>query len=86
MKDITKKVTFILIPLIVVLILLYDVYAISIGDTEASISSLVIRSSYEMPLMVFLIGNAIGILEGHLFWRMKRNKDTIEIDNRNFKE
>jgi len=55
-------------------------------NTEASISSLVIRSSYEMPLMVFLIGNAIGILEGHLFWRMKRNKDTIEIDNRNFKE
>jgi hypothetical protein len=79
-KNITKKVTFIGIPLIIVLILIYDVIAIVNGGTEASISSLIIKASYEMPFMTFMIGNFIGILEGHLFWRMKSNKDTEKID------
>lgn len=81
MKKITKIVTFAVIPLVITIILIFDVYAIMVGGTEASISSLIIKSSYEMPFMVFLIGNALGILEGHLFWRMKSNKDTEAVDN-----
>ena len=80
-KAITKKVTFIGIPLIIVLILVFDVFAIMKGGTEASISSLLIASAYKMPFMVYCIGLANGILAGHLFWRMKGNKDTLEIDN-----
>ena len=76
----TKIVTFLIIPLIVLLILAYDVYAIMLGGTEASISSLIIKSSYEMPFMVFCIGLFVGIFSGHLFWRMKSNKDTEKID------
>lgn len=83
MKNITKIVTFGLIPLVVVAILIYDVYAIMKGGTEASISSLIIKSSYQMPFMVYCIGLFNGILIGHLFWRMRSNKDTKDIDNAN---
>ena len=84
-KATTKKVTFIGIPFLIVLILVYDVYAIYVGGTEASISSLIIKSSYEMPFMVFCIGFFLGVLCGHLFWRMKSNKDTIKIDGKRCK-
>ena len=80
-KKVTKIVTFLIIPLIVVGILVYDVIAISMGDTEASISSLLIRSSYKMPFMVYCVGLFNGILVGHLFWRMKSNSDTKDIDH-----
>jgi hypothetical protein len=80
-NDKTKLVTFAIIPLIIVLILAYDVYAIMVGGTEASISSLIIKSSYKMPFMTYMIGLLNGILVGHLFWRMRSNKDTKEIDN-----
>jgi hypothetical protein len=80
-KKKTKFVTFVIIPIFVVLILGYDVYAILEGGTEASISSLVITSAYKMPFMVAMICLFLGILIGHLFWRMRGNKDTRELDN-----
>ena len=80
-EKITKKVTFMIIPLIILIILIYDAIAIMKGGgSEASISSLIIKSSYEMPFMVFMIGQFTGILIGHLFWRMKSNEDTKKID------
>jgi hypothetical protein len=79
-KETTKIVTFVIIPLLIFAILAYDVYAIYAGGTEASISALLIKSSYEMPFMVFSIGFFIGVLSGHLFWRMKSNEMTREID------
>jgi hypothetical protein len=82
-KKITLYVTFGLIPLLVAIILGYDVYAIAKGGTEASISSLIITASYKMPFMVYIIGLFNGILVGHLFWRMKSNNDTKDIDNAN---
>lgn len=85
-KKTTKMVTFLGIPLVFVIILIYDVYAIMEGGTEASISSLIIKSSYEMPFMVFSMGLIIGVLSGHLFWRMKTNKDTLVIDGVTLKE
>jgi len=80
MKKITKVVTFMIIPIIIITILIYDVYAIMKGGTEASISSLLVTSAYKMPFMVYMIGLFNGILIGHIFWRMKSNKDTKEID------
>jgi hypothetical protein len=44
--------------------------------TEASISSIIIVASYELPIIPF----AFGFLCGHFFWRMKPNKDTSKID------
>jgi hypothetical protein len=55
-----------------VLILLYDAYLFLSGGTEATISWLIYEASYEKPFMVFCIGNILGILEGHLFWQMKK--------------
>jgi len=82
-NKVTQLVTFLAIPLILVIILIYDVYAIYVGGTEASISSLIIKSSYKMPFLVFCIGFINGVFVGHLFWRMKSNKDTKDIDNAN---
>lgn len=75
-KKFTKILTFMIIPLIIIAILVYDAVAISGGGTEASISSLIITSAYQMPFLVFCLGFAPGVLVGHLFWRMKGNKDT----------
>lgn len=79
MKNITKKVTFIGIPSLIVAILLYDVWAIYEGGTEASISSILITYAYKMPFLVYCIGLFNGVLVGHLFWRMRGNKDTRAI-------
>ena len=68
-----------MIPVLIVLILIYDAVAIMNGGTEASISSLIITMAYKMPFMVFCIGYFSGVLTGHLFWRMKGNKDTKEL-------
>ena len=80
-KVLTKKVM-LLIVFLIVAILVYDVIAIYHGGTEASISSAIIVMSYKQPFMVFCIGFFIGLLSGHLFWRMKPNDDTILIDKR----
>lgn len=78
-KKVTEKVMFSIIGLVII-ILMYDAYAISQGGTEASISSAIIVLSYKQPLVPCLIGWFIGVLMGHLFWRMLPNKDTVEID------
>lgn len=80
MKDKTKFVTFIIIPVLILAILIYDVIAIKVGGTEASISSLLIVSSYKMPFLTYSLGLINGVLVGHLFWRMRPNEDTKEID------
>ena len=65
---------------IVLAILGYDVIAIANGGTEASISSIIITWSYKMPFFTFCAGFFPGVLVGHLFWRMRTNKDTLDID------
>lgn len=74
-KQRTMLVT-LMIPALILGILVYDAIAIHYGGTEASISSLIITSAYQMPFMVFCIGFFSGVLFGHLFWRMKGNADT----------
>lgn len=75
-KIITQKVMLAIVAMVVA-VLIYDAYAISQGGTEASISSQIIILSYKQPLVPALVGWFIGLLMGHLFWRMKLNKDTI---------
>jgi hypothetical protein len=72
-----KKVTTYIVLCTVVLLIVWDVIAINIGGTEASISSIVIAFAYKMPMFSF----SVGFICGHLFWRMRTNKDTLEIDN-----
>lgn len=70
------------IPLFIVAILVYDAIAVMNGGSEASISAILIKFSYEMPFMVFCTGFFIGLVSGHLFWRMKPNSMTLEIDEK----
>ena len=76
-KSVTKKVMA-AIGAIIVFVLIYDAYAISKGGTEASISSMIINASYTMPFGTHFGVFCLGILFGHLFWRMRPNKDTIK--------
>lgn len=55
-----------------VLLLGYDSYLFISGGTEATISWFLYQASYEKPFMTFMIGNVLGILEGHLFWQMHK--------------
>lgn len=78
-KGYTKLVALGIIAMIVI-ILVYDAIAIHYGGTEASISSLIITSAYEMPFMNHIMGLFEGILIGHLFWRMRGNEDTKKLN------
>lgn len=71
-----KNKTIIILAVTITSLLIYDVFAIFKGGTEASISSVIITFAYKMPIFTFLS----GIVCGHLFWRMKTNKDTKQID------
>lgn len=71
-----KKITTVSISILLVVVLVYDAFVISVGGTEASISSIIIEFSYKMPIFTFLA----GVVCGHLFWRMKGNKDTKQLD------
>jgi hypothetical protein len=73
-----KKITVIFIVTMFVSIAVYDVIAIVGGGTEASISSTMIVWSYRFPLFPFLM----GLICGHLFWRLKSNPDTQFIDQK----
>lgn len=84
MKNKTKIITFGVIPLIFILLAVYDVFALMKGGTEASISSLIITTSYKMPFMGYMIGFINGVLVGHLMWRMRPNQDTKVIDSSDF--
>ncbi len=66
-----KKLTLIFTCSIIVIIGIYDVYALIEGGAEATISSVIISLSHDFLIIPFLA----GILAGHLFWRMDSNKD-----------
>ena len=66
MKE-AKAITAYFIILTVVTWIAYDAWVIMSKGKEASISWVMIEYSYEYPIGVFLL----GLLFGHLFWRMK---------------
>jgi len=71
-----KTKTIIVIVLTVLLLIGWDVFAILEGGKEASISSVIITYSYDYPIIPFMF----GFLCGHFFWRLKANRDTVNID------
>lgn len=78
-----KTATFIvsLLAIVTVLIAVYDVWAISKGGTEASISHLLFVWSYKYPMFTWLAGFTPGVLVGHLFWRIRDTAETKKISD-----
>ena len=65
-----KMGTMLVVGLLFVIAVAWDVYALMVGGTEASISHLIIEWAYNYPIMPF----ACGFLMGHLFWRMRQTR------------
>lgn len=61
-----KKITPYFILVVVVAIVVYDFWIISVQGPQESISATYIRWSYEYPSITFLLGFTMG----HLNWRM----------------
>jgi hypothetical protein len=70
-----KKTTVIVILTMFFIVAVYDVLAIQGGGVEASISHTMIVWAYHFPLFPFLM----GVLTGHLFWRMHDTEATAQI-------
>lgn len=72
------KITGIVIVSVIIALIGYDLWVMAVGGKDASISQVVIDYAYQYPIGVL----AIGILLGHLFWRMpnryKVTKDEYE--------
>jgi len=69
-----KQWTMIFVGVLVLAILIFDVFVLYKGGTEASISHLLIVWAYKYPIMPFFV----GIICGHLFWRMRQTKSLSE--------
>jgi uncharacterized membrane-anchored protein YhcB (DUF1043 family) len=65
-----RKLTYWFIAVVVVVIAVFDVYVILDAGKESSVSQVLIELSYEYPSLTFMM----GFVMGHLFWRMKSNK------------
>jgi hypothetical protein len=77
-----KQITLYFIAITAAVIAGYDIFVMQVGGKEASISQQLILISYEYPIVTFLL----GVICGHLFWRMKSNPgfkhiDKVENDN-----
>lgn len=81
MKNKTAIFIVSLLTAVIVLIAVYDVWAISKGGTEASISHLIFVWSYKYPMFTFMAGMISGILAGHLFWRIRDTAETKKISD-----
>lgn len=72
-----KKWTVIFIIVMFAAIAIYDVYTISVAGFETSISHTMIEWSYKYPIFTFLM----GVVCGHLFWRMGDSAATKKISD-----
>jgi len=70
-----KKGTMIFIGVLIVAITAWDVFVLVDGGTESSISHVMIAWAYRFPIFPFLM----GVLCGHLFWRMPQTKELDKI-------
>jgi hypothetical protein len=62
---------------VIFLIAGYDTFAISTAGFETSISHVMIEWSYKYPIFTFLM----GVVMGHLFWRMSDSAATKKISD-----
>lgn len=72
-----KKMTVLFILVMFLVIAGYDVFIISTAGFETSISHTMIEWSYKYPIFTFLM----GIVMGHLFWRMGDSRTTNKISD-----
>ena len=70
-----RKMTMIFVMIVIVAIVIYDVYALVTGGTEASISYLLMTWGYNYPVFSF----AMGFVMGHLFWRIRNVSGTDKL-------
>lgn len=68
--------TRIFILVIIAAIIIYDVYIAIVGGTGTTISHEMIIWAYKYPIFPF----AMGIVFGHLFWRMPSTPETKKIE------
>jgi hypothetical protein len=59
--------------------IIYDIYAINEGGTEASISFMFYEWSYKYPVFNTILSGVVGFLGGHFFWRIRDTKTTLEL-------
>jgi hypothetical protein len=67
-----RKITGYFITGTILVIAAYDIVAIKMAGTEASISQMLIEWSYDYPVFTFIMGFTFG----HLFWRLRDNPRT----------
>lgn len=72
-----KKATTIFIGVIFLVIAGYDIFVIAAEGFQVSISHTMIEWSYKYPLFPFLM----GVVCGHLFWRMSDSPTTKKISD-----
>ena len=65
-----RQVTGWFVLALIVVIAIYDIWVMSVGGKEASISQVLIDYAYEYPSFPF----AMGFVCGHIFWRMPERK------------
>jgi hypothetical protein len=65
-----RNATIIFISVVAVMIAAWDVYVITYGGIESSISQTMIEWAYHYPIFPFII----GVIVGHLFWRLRGNE------------
>jgi len=70
-----QKATMAFIGILILAITAWDVFVLVDGGTESSISYVMIQWAYKYPLFPF----CMGVLVGHLFWRMKNVKGTKKL-------
>lgn len=57
-------------------IVIYDVWVAVAGGTGTTVSHELITWAYKYPILPF----SLGVVFGHLFWRMPSTPDTAELD------
>lgn len=85
MKRLTAAVTFGSLAILAIVWVAYDVYAISQGGTEASISFLMYEWSFKYPIFTWACGFFPGVLVGHFFWRIRDTEKTLKLSEQSRK-
>jgi len=62
-----KKVTGLFIVFGIIVIAIYDIYALTVGGQPSTISSIIFNQSKVDPMIPL----AFGVLIGHVFWSNK---------------
>lgn len=81
MKQKTAAFTIGSLLLLLVIWLGYDIWAISEGGTEASISFMMYEWSYKYPIFTWTFGFLNGLFVGHFWWRIRDTETTKEISD-----